>query len=221
MKILAQTLKIATGAILLLIVIVIINTYRKTSNQIKTTPLPPTAIDEARVSKRLAEAVRLKTVSSRDDAELNADEFKALHTLLEKEFPLVHKTLKRETVNGLSLLYTWQGEDHKAKPILLMAHQDVVPIAPGTEGDWKFSPFSGVVKDGAIWGRGAWDNKGNLLAQLEAVEMLLAKGFKPSTTIYLAYGADEEVNGLRGASAISKLLASRGVELAFVLDEGL
>jgi carboxypeptidase PM20D1 len=165
--------------------------------------------------------VRLKTISSRDDANLNADQFKAFHALLQAKFPQTHAALKREVVGDLSLLYTWEGADAKAKPIMLLAHQDVVPVAPGTEGDWAVPPFSGEVKDGFVWGRGSWDDKGNLLSQLEAVEMLVASGYKPPRTIYLAFGADEEVSGMRGAAKIAALLKSRGVQLDFVIDEGL
>ncbi|HOF52464.1 MAG TPA: M20 family peptidase, partial [Rhodoferax sp.] len=198
-----------------------INTARKGSRQMQVEPLAPVAVDEAAVAARLAEAVRLKTISSRDDANLNADQFKAFHALLQTRFPKTHAALKREVVGDLSLLYTWEGADPQAKPILLMAHQDVVPVAPGTEGDWAVAPFAGEVKDGFVWGRGSWDDKGNLLSQLEAVEMLVASGYKPPRTIYLAFGADEEVGGLRGAAKVSALLKSRGVQLDFVLDEGL
>jgi carboxypeptidase PM20D1 len=198
-----------------------INTARKGSRQIQVQPLAPIAVDERAVAGRLGEAVRLKTISSRDDANLSADQFKAFHALLHAKFPKAHATLKREVVGDLNLLYTWEGADPKAKPIMLMAHQDVVPIAPGTEGDWTVAPFSGEVKDGFIWGRGSWDDKGNLLSQLEAVEMLVASGYKPPRTIYLAFGADEEVGGFRGAAKISALLKERGVQLDFVLDEGL
>ncbi len=207
--------------VLALAAAVTINTARKGSRQLTVAPLPPIAIDENAVAERLAQAVRLKTVSSQSDAQLNADQFEALHALLQKQFPRVHATLKRESVGGLSLLYTWEGRDPKAKAILLMAHQDVVPIAPGTEGDWQQPPFAGVVKDGFVWGRGAWDDKGNLLSQLEAVEMLLAGGYQPPRTIYLAYGADEEVGGHRGAARVAELLKSRGAQLDFVIDEGL
>jgi carboxypeptidase PM20D1 len=55
---------------------------------------------------------------------------------------------------------------------------------------------------------------------LEAVEMLLGEGFRPTRTVYLAYGHDEEVGGTRGAREIAALLESRGVELEMVLDEG-
>lgn len=218
-------LKKALGAVLALLVllaaVLAINTLRKVSRQLQVEPLAPVAVDGPAVAARLAEAVRLQTISSRDDAELNASQFQALHALLQQRFPKVHAHLQREVVGGLSLLYTWQGADPKAPPIMLMAHQDVVPVAPGTEGDWTVPPFAGTVQDGFVWGRGSWDDKGNLLSQLEAVEMLLATGYQPPRTIYLAYGADEEVAGLRGAARIAALLQERGVRLDFVLDEGL
>jgi carboxypeptidase PM20D1 len=55
---------------------------------------------------------------------------------------------------------------------------------------------------------------------MEAVEMLLAGGFKPRQTIYLVMGQDEEVMGQRGSKAVAELLKSRGVKLDFVIDEG-
>ncbi|HJV61019.1 MAG TPA: M20 family peptidase [Albitalea sp.] len=204
-----------------LVAVLAINTLRQPSRQLEVPPAPAIAVDADAAAQHLAAAVRLRTVSSIDDAQLNLDQFQALHEHLRATYPRVHSSLQREVVNGLSLLYTWPGSDPKAKPILLMAHQDVVPIAPGTEGDWSEPPFSGNVKGGFVWGRGAWDDKGNLIAELEAVESLLAGGFRPRRTIYLAFGADEEVGGLRGAAHIARLLAARGVKLDFVVDEGL
>jgi len=207
--------------VLLIVVAVGVNTVRKGSRQMVVAPLAPIKLDEAAAAARLSEAVRLNTTSSREDANLNAEQFRALHKLLETRFPRIHASLKRETVGELSLLYTWEGADPKARPILLMAHQDVVPVAPGTEGDWQAAPFSGEIKDGFVWGRGSWDDKGNLMSQMEAVEMLLAGGYKPPRTIYLAFGADEEVGGARGAAKIAALLKERKVQLDFVIDEGL
>jgi len=77
------------------------------------------------------------------------------------------------------------------------------------------------VKDGFVWGRGSWDDKANLIAQMEAIEKLVAAGFQPRRTIYLIFGSDEEVGGLRGAVPIARLLAERKVRLDFVIDEGL
>ena len=218
---LKKTLWGLLALLVLLAAVVAINTVRKGSRQLPVEPLAPVAVDAAAVAARLADAVRLQTLSSRDDAQLSADQFKALHALLQARFPRVHAALQREVVDDLSLLYTWKGADPQARPMMLMAHQDVVPVAPGTEGDWEVPPFAGEVKDGFIWGRGSWDDKGNLLSQMEAVEMLLASGYQPPRTIYLAYGADEEVGGARGAQQIAALLQQRGVRLDFVLDEGL
>jgi carboxypeptidase PM20D1 len=207
--------------LLLLVAAVVINTLRQGSRQLDVAPAPALAVDEAGAAQRLAGAIRLQTVSSQTDAAQNAAEFRKLHDYIAQQYPQTHAALKREVVGDLSLLYTWAGTDAAAKPVLLLAHQDVVPVAPGTEKDWQASPFAGEVKGGFVWGRGAWDNKGNLIAQLEAVELLLANGFKPRQTIYLAFGADEEVGGLRGAQQIAKLLQSRNIKLDFVMDEGL
>ncbi len=114
-----------------------------------------------------------------------------------------------------------QGSDPKAQPIALLAHQDVVPVAPGTEKDWQQPPFDGVIADGFIWGRGSWDDKGNLYSMLEAAEAMAKAGFRPKRTIYFAFGHDEETAGTAGAKAIAALLASRGIRLDFVIDEGL
>ena len=214
-------LRLVLAAVLLLAVAVAVNTLRQGSRQLEVAAAPPLAVDTQAVADKLAGAIRFQTVSSLEDADRNAEEFRKLHAYLEQRFPLVHAKLKRESVNGFSLLYTWQGSDPNARPIALMAHQDVVPISPGTEGKWQQPPFGGVMRDGFVWGRGAWDDKANLISELQAVEMLLASGFQPRQTVYLAFGADEEVGGLRGAQQIVKLLQQRRVRLDFVIDEGL
>ena len=216
-----RVLLLVLAALLLLVAAVAVNTWRQGSRQLQVAPAPPVAVDEAAVADKLAGALRLRTVSSLDDPALNAQEFRKLHAYLEQRFPKLHATLQREVVGGLSLLYTWQGSDPNAKPVALMAHQDVVPIEPGTESRWQAAPFAGEIRDGYVWGRGAWDDKGNLVAQMQAVETLLEAGFQPRQTVYLIAGADEEVSGLRGAQAIAKLLEARKVKLDFVIDEGL
>ena len=207
--------------LLVLVLAVVVNTWRQGSRQIEVAALAPIALDKDAAAQHLSEAIRARTVSSREDAALNADQFAQLHAMLQSRYPKAHAVLKREVVGELSLLYTWPGTDPKAQAIMLMAHQDVVPIAPGTEKDWSVDPFAGVVKDGFVWGRGSWDNKGNLIAQMEAIELLAAAGYKPQRTIYLVAGADEEVAGLRGAKRIAAMLKERGVRLEFVIDEGM
>ncbi len=101
-----------------------------------------------------------------------------------------------------------------------MGHMDVVPVEPGTEGQWTQPPFEGRNADGYVWGRGALDDKASVVGLLEAVEQLLREGYQPRRTIYLAFGHDEEQGGPAGAPAIAALLGTRHVELEYVLDEG-
>jgi carboxypeptidase PM20D1 len=198
-----------------------VGTMRHGSRQLRVPAAPALAVDEAAAAERLAGAVRFRTVSYEAPSAASRDELTKLHGYLERSFPHAHAVLQREVVGGYSLLYTWPGRDPAAKPILLMAHQDVVPVAPGTEGSWHADPFGGEIRDGFVWGRGTWDDKGNLMAILEAVELLAAQGFAPRQTIYLAFGHDEENGGREGAAAIAALLAARGVRLDFVTDEGM
>jgi carboxypeptidase PM20D1 len=190
------------------------------SRQIDVAAATPIAVDAQAAAERLAGAVRLRTISFDDRPDASAEAFVGLHDYLARQFPLVHRTLQLEKVGQYSLLYTWPGSDPSLKPVMLMAHQDVVPIAPGTENDWLHDPFAAEIADGYVWGRGAWDDKSNLLSVLEALEMLVAGGVRPRRTIMLASGHDEEVGGARGARAIAALLTARGVQLEFVVDEG-
>lgn len=66
---------------------------------------------------------------------------------------------------------------------------------PSTYSQWHEPPFSGVLKDGLVWGRGSCDDKSGVIGNLAAVESLLEVDFKPKRTIVLAFGIDEEVSG--------------------------
>ena len=177
-------------------------------------------VDDAAAARHLAEAVRFKTISTQNPAEFDAETFRAFHAFLETTFPNVHATLAREPVSDFSLLYTWQGANPALKPILLLAHQDVVPADADTIGQWTHPPFDGIIADGYVWGRGTLVDKGSLMGILEAAEMLITDGFKPARTIYFAFGHDEELGGATGAPKIAELLKSRSVSLESVLDEG-
>jgi carboxypeptidase PM20D1 len=209
------------AVLLLLAAALVANTLRQGSRQVSVPALAPLAVDEAGVVQTMAAAVRAKTVSGLMNPAGTAAEFDALHALLKARFPLAHEKLTREVVGSHSLLFTWKGSDPKAQPVALMAHQDVVPIAPGTEALWKKPPFAGAVEDGFVWGRGTLDDKSNVVTQLEALEMLLKAGVQPRRTIYFVFGHDEEVGGTLGVVPIVALLKARGVRLAWVLDEGL
>ena len=190
------------------------------SDEVSETDLPEPGTPAASFLEHLAEAVRFDTVSYEDRSRIDLTQFEQFHDWLAATYPLIHAHLEREVIAGHSLLYTWAGLDAEATPILLMAHQDVVPIEPGTEGGWDHAPFSGDIDGGHLWGRGSLDDKGSLIAIFEAVESLLTEGHRPASTVYLAFGHDEEIGGTVGAAAVAAALEARGVRLSFVLDEG-
>src|SRR3954447_13584405 len=222
-RMLRRALALAAFVVLLVGTIVVIRTATFHSRQV---PASPTAIAaaahepvDARVmAEHLGQAVQFQTVSYQDPARFDAEAFRGLHRFLEATYPKLHATLKRELVGDFSLLYTWEGADRSLPPVLLLAHQDVVPVE--SPRAWRHAPFGGEIADGAVWGRGAVDCKGSLIGTLEAVESLVAGVFRPRRTVLLAFGHDEEVGGRRGARAIAALLERRGVRLEFVLDEG-
>ena len=182
------------------------------------TAIAPIELDGDGAVARLAEALRIPTISHTDTAKNDPAALDAFAAHLQRSFPRVHRELARESV-GRSLLYTWPGKDPAAVPLLLLAHMDVVPIEPGTESKWTHPPFGGVVADGYLWGRGARDDKSSVLALLESAEWLLAHDFQPPRTVYFAFGHDEEIGGQEGARKVAELLKSRGVK-ADLLDEG-
>lgn len=178
------------------------------------------AVDAEGIVARYSRGITYPTISNQDRSDIDAEAFLGFHAFLAESFPLTHATLARETVNEYSLVYRWEGSEPSLLPVLLMAHMDVVPVIPGTEADWLHPPFGGEVADGQVWGRGALDDKSSVMSIMEAAELLLAQGFQPRHTVYLAFGHDEEVGGPDGAGRIAAQFAERGVEFAFVLDEG-
>ena len=166
--------------------------------------------------------VQIPTVSSADPDKTRVDDFKALHAYLEKAYPLVHQHLEKEVWGKAALVFHWKGTGKsKNLPLLLIAHQDVVP--EGDHAMWKYPPFSGHVdEDGIMWGRGTTDCKCHIQAELDAVEQLLSEGFTPSCDIYLAFGYNEEIMGGPGAACqiVADEFKARGIQFGMVIDEG-
>jgi len=206
--------------VVVLAVVLVVNTLRFRSMQTDAEPASDIPMNEIAAAERLAGALRFPTISHEDPADFDGDVFLQLHAYLQETFPNVHSTLTWETVNDYSLLYRWAGTDPSLSPIALLAHQDVVPVEPGTEDNWTHDAFGGVIDDGYVWGRGALDMKNILVAIFEAVEMSIEQGAQPQRTTYLAFGHDEEVGGQNGAVQLAALLQSRGIQLDHVLDEG-
>ena len=169
--------------------------------------------------ERFRELLRIPTVSSHDPAAVDVDAFAAFRDAVQRLYPRLHAVLERELVAEHSVLMRWPGAV-AADPLVLMAHYDVVPVVAS---EWQHPPFAATVvgegEQATLHARGAIDDKGALVAILEAVEQLVAEGFAPARDVYLAFGHDEEVAG-HGAPAIVELLRSRGIRPGLVLDEG-
>jgi len=199
--------------------VLVVNTLRLRAPRIETQPAQRLALDERQLAERFAGSLRIRTISDDRSLEERGPYFLAFHDYLAATFPLAHAALTREVVDEYSLLYTWPGMNASLPPVVLMGHFDVVPVDEATDERWTHPPFAGVVAEGNVWGRGALDNKVNVVGLLEAVETLVAAGFAPERTIYFAFGHDEEIGG-GGAAAIARTLESRGVNPLYVLDEG-
>lgn len=107
-----------------------------------------------------------------------------------------------------------EGTDPSADALLVHGHLDVVPAMAD---DWTVHPFSGEVRDGVVWGRGAIDMK-NMDAMILAVVRAWARaGVRPRRDIVIAYTADEEASANDGAG----FLADRHPELFEGCTEGI
>jgi carboxypeptidase PM20D1 len=165
---------------------------------------------------KLQALVRIPTISDRDPAQVDTAAFDALLAELATQFPLLHQRLELTRIGSHGLLFRWAGAS-AARPVVLMAHLDVVPVDESSP--WQHPPFAAEIHDGAVWGRGTLDDKGCVAAICEAVERLLADDHRPAQDVWLSFGCDEEVSGPTAPAAVDELVR-RGVRPWFVLDEG-
>jgi carboxypeptidase PM20D1 len=213
-----KTLRLLLWLVSVLVIIIFIKTLTFRSLQINPESVFLPAISDSSVS-HISAALKFPTISPGPDIQIDTLTFKSYHAFLNNAYPLISSQLEKETFSQFSLLYKWQGSDPSLKPVILMAHMDVVPA--GDSDLWTNPPFSGENDGIYIWGRGALDDKSEMIGILEAVEMLLSEGYKPERTFYLAFGHDEEILGKNGAQVIATALKERGVEAEYILDEGM
>lgn len=184
----------------------------------------PTADHSAealRAAEHLARLVRIPTVTPPPGPLSDADAavFTVYREELEAIYPRVFAAAEVETAGRAGLLLRVPGQ-FTERPVLLMAHQDVVPVPTdwAAEG-WEHPPFDGVIAGGRVHGRGTLDDKGAMVVALEALESLLREGWSPLRDLYLFFGGDEESHGASAVEAV-RLLEERGIEPWMVLDEG-
>ncbi|MGI4806409.1 MAG: M20 family peptidase [Janthinobacterium lividum] len=202
----------------ILAITVFAKTFTFNSIQPKFPAVKTVSVSDSAVA-HLQRGIGFKTVSFSDAVKTDSSVFLTFHRYLAKTYPLIHQNLPLEKVAGYSLVYTWKGKNFRLKPIVLMAHQDVVPVEKASLAQWKADPFAGTIENGKILGRGAADDKSSLFALLEATEKLLQENYQPERTIYFVFGHDEEAGG-KGVKAIAALFKSRKIKADWVLDEG-
>ena len=213
---------IILGILALFIVVTLIRAAFFKESTKKCEELENVKIDIDRYCESLTRAIRIKTVSNYDRNEVDWSKFDDFHKFLEERYPNIHKTMTKTVIGDGSLIYFWKGKNPDLDPIAMLSHQDVVPIAEGTEDDWEHPAFDGFNDGEFIWGRGAMDMKNHLIAVMETVESLIAEGFEPHRGIYICLGHNEEVVAApdNGAKQIAAYLKEKGVHLEAVLDEG-
>lgn len=167
--------------------------------------------------EKLQTLLRIRTVADPDPALTDPAPFEEFRDTFVRLFPLLAERLERVDVAPYGMLWRWPGLHADAEPVVLMAHIDVVPVQ--AEDPWTHDAWAASIVDGAVWGRGTLDDKGQLVAIAQAVEELLAEGVTPARDVWLSFGSDEEVFGACARNAVEHLREA-GVRPWFVLDEG-
>ena len=105
-------------------------------------------------------------------------------------------TVLESDTNRASVVARIAGTDQSRPALLIHGHLDVVPA---DASDWQVHPFSGEVRDGCVWGRGAVDMKDMDAMTLAVIRQRMREGRRPPRDVVLAFLADEEAGGTYGA----------------------
>lgn len=204
-------LGIAFGIIFLILIFNAIKA-KLSARRLAPRPQHKTTDCQTEYALKLSEMIKCETVSSENG--YDDREFARLRGVMEKLFPLVHKTAEKMTFGEDCWVYKIKGAD-ETRSVMLMSHHDVV----AADGDWLHPAFSGEIFDGALWGRGTVDTKTPLFAEFQALEELLAEGFVPRCNLYIASSHNEEIGG-DGIPKALEYFKKEGIVFEAVLDEG-
>ena len=207
-------LYIILGLIAVLLAVLLLNTVFQTHRARKLVGEHPTFTDETlkvygETFSRMLQSATVSVKDSYDDTE-----FAKLRSVLETDFPLLHKKAERKIFSDDCWMYKIPGRD-SSRNILLMSHHDVV----AADTDWTMPAFDGIIKDGKVYGRGAADTKGSLCAILFAAEEMLQAGVTPPVNLYIVSSHNEELGG-DGMAATLAYCQENGITFEVILDEG-
>ncbi|WP_328379313.1 M20/M25/M40 family metallo-hydrolase [Streptomyces sp. NBC_00440] len=112
----------------------------------------------------------------------------------------IEPVLLERTPGRTNVVARIPGTDPSADALLVHGHLDVVPAEPD---DWSVHPFSGEIRDGVVWGRGAIDMKNMDAMVLAVVRAWAREGVRPRRDIVIAYTADEEASAVDGSGFLA------------------
>ena len=172
-------------------------------------------INKERAIERFQMMLRKRTVSDKN-GNFDREEFASFLPMLQEIYPAVFEKAEAKLINEYGILVRLKGKNPGLKPVVLMAHYDVV----SDEGqDWAHPAFEAEIHDDCIWARGAIDTKCIIAGVFEAMDRLVQDGFTPERDIYFASSNCEEVAG-DTMPKIVEWFSENNIEPWFVLDEG-
>ena len=138
-----KLLLVLLSVIIVVIIVLIVNTLRLKSLQPVFAAIKPIAVSDSAVV-HFEDGIRFKTVSY-GNLPPDSAEFTHFHQFLQKTYPLIFSKLVKKELVKYTFVFKWQGKDTLAKPIILMAHQDVVPVEQSAK-KLRFECFIGQVR---------------------------------------------------------------------------
>jgi acetylornithine deacetylase len=128
-----------------------------------------------------------------DDWQIHLDELKDLRG---------YGPVETDVSRARSVVGTYRPSNHAGKSLILQGHCDVVPAGPLDM--WETPPFSPVIKDGRMYGRGACDMKSGTIGALYALDAIKAAGLKPTARIHFQSVIEEESTGVGALSTLQR-----------------
>lgn len=161
-------------------------------------------------TRRLSEYLRVRSVNPPGNETAGA---RWLQSLLAREG--IQSEIF-ESAPGRGNLYARILGNGKKRPLILLSHIDVVPVNPKP---WSVHPWSGAVRDGYVWGRGALDMKGDAIMQIMAAIALKRRGVLLSRDLIIIANADEETNST-GAEWFAREKGGLIRDAEYLINEG-
>lgn len=175
-------------------------------------PLPPPGSTEAQGLALAQQVIALRSV--RGEGNRTGDVARAFGAALQRGGWQASDIEVIPYDDTAYLIATWKGSDPALKPLVISAHMDVVEARPE---DWQRDPFTPIIENGYLFGRGSSDVKFDAALAITALIDLRRQGFKPRRTVVVAYSGDEETL-MRTSQLIAQRLA--GAEMVLNVDGG-